>query len=288
MAILGALGGVEAGRHLLEALHDPSQSVREAAFFAMARLPAESLKDKLGPELHNADPRVRGGVAALLGKARAADALEGLVAALFDPEEEVRVNALNALAGLGLPVRRYQNEISARLSDPSARVREVAAAALEALREAWAEAPDPSELLRQGTLSVAGAASLLEMVSEGSFDPLLRALESNRSAKVLGEYFSAAGRGALGSLLASLHQFSENDAVRARTALACGAARTRESRAASRRPQITAFGGSSRGGGSGRPARHARGGDRVDDGAGKGPGGRSAESCRDRARRYQG
>ena len=117
-------------------------------------------------------------------------------------------------------MRKFQAEINARLSDPSGRVREVAAAALEALREAWAEAPDPSELLRQGTLSIAGAASLLEMVSEGSFDPLLRALESNRSAKVLGEYFSAAGRGALGSLLASLHQFSETDAARARNALA--------------------------------------------------------------------
>ncbi len=288
MTILGALGGTEAGRHLLEALHDPSQAVREAAFFAMARLPADLLKEKLVPELHNSDARVRAGVAALLGKARATEALEGLVAALSDPEEEVRVNSLNALAGLGLPVRRYQNEISGRLSDPSARVREVAAAALEALREAWAEAPDPSELLRQGTLSVAGAASLLEMVSEGSFDPLLRALESTRSAKVLGEYFSAAGRGALGSLLASLHQFSENDAARARSSLAARLARARASRSAAGRAEVTAFGrpvGSGRGG---RPPRHARGGGGLGNRAGEGPGSRSAESRRDGAGRHEG
>jgi len=219
MTILGALGGGEAGRHLLEALHDPASQVREAAFFALARLPAEPLKDRLAPELHNPDPMVRAGVAALLGKARASEYLEALVAALADPEEEVRVNALNALAAMGLPVRKHQTELNARLSDPSPRVREVASAALEALREAWAEAPDPADLLRQGTLSVAGAASLLEMVSEGSFDPLLRALENTRSARVLGEYFSGGGGGALGTLLASLRQFSEGDYARARTAL---------------------------------------------------------------------
>ena len=198
MAILGALGGTEAGRHLLEALRDASRAVREAAFFALARLPVETLKEKLGAELNNPDPMVRAGVAGLLGKARAVEYVEALVAALADPEEEVRINALNALAGLGLPVRRHQTEISARLSDPSVRVREVAAAALEALREAWADAPDPSELLRQGTLSIAGAASLLEMVSEGSFDPLLKALDHPRSSRVLGEYFSGCRPGRAG------------------------------------------------------------------------------------------
>ena len=103
MTILGALGGPEAGRHLLEALHDPSQGVREAAFFAMARLPVELLKDRLAPELRNTDARVRAGVAALLGKARATEALEGLVAALSDRRKKCASTPSTRWPGWGCP-----------------------------------------------------------------------------------------------------------------------------------------------------------------------------------------
>jgi len=220
MTLLGALGGVESGRHLLEALRDPTQQVREFALLGLSRLPVEALKDRLVHELRNPDARVRAGVAMLLGKASAAEHVAELVRALSDPEEQVRVNALNALAGLGRAVRKHQPELSARLSDPSPRVREVASVALEKLRESWAEAPDPAELLRQGALSVAGAASLIEMVSEGDLEPLIRALDAPRSARALATYFAGEGWKDLGPLFASLRQCSENDQSRATAALA--------------------------------------------------------------------
>lgn len=220
MTLLGALGGAESGRHLLEALRDPAQQVREFALLGLSRLPVETLKDRLVHELDNPDARVRAGVALLLGRANAAECVAQLARSLSDPDEQVRVNALNALSGLGRPVRKYQPEINARLSDPSPRVREVAAAALETLRESWSEGPDPAELLRQGALSAAGAASLVEMVSEGELEPLIRALDAPRSARALASYFAGEGWKDLGLLLASLRQFSENDQSRATAALA--------------------------------------------------------------------
>ena len=220
MTLLGAIGGAESGRHLLEALRDPAQQVREFALLGLSRLSVEGLKDRLVLEIQNPDPRVRAGVAMLLGKANATEYVAELARALSDPEEQVRVNALNALAGLGRPVRKHQPEINARLSDPSPRVREVAGAALETLRDSWAEAPDPAELLRQGALSVAGAAALIEMAAEGGLEPLVRALDAPRSARALASYFAGEGWKDLGLLLASLRQFSENDQSRTTSALA--------------------------------------------------------------------
>jgi HEAT repeat protein len=220
VSILGVMGEAEGGPHLLEALRDRSAAVREAALFALARLEVQPLKERLAAELRNRDPRVRAGAAALLGKARAAEYVGELVGALADPEEDVRVNALTALGALGRPVRKHQHDLTARLSDPSPRVREVAAAALASLRESWAEAPDISAMLRRGELSPAAAEAVVETAIEGNNGPLLRALENLGPARSLGAYLTGRGWPLLTSLLTAVRQSADRDRTRLLAGLA--------------------------------------------------------------------
>jgi HEAT repeat protein len=219
MGVLGALGGSEAGRYLVEALRDPAAQVREAALSALSHHPVDALADRLAPELRNSDPRVRAGVATLLGEAGSAQYVDALAQALADPDQEVRVSALTALAQLGRPVRRYESAFSARLSDPSPRVRETAAAALEALREAWTAAPEAADWLRAGPLSAAGAAALVEDAVGGELEPLLRALDNAQSARSLALYLAGLGRGKLNSLLSALRRAEGPAQMRAVAAL---------------------------------------------------------------------
>lgn len=220
MTVLGALGGAEAGRYLADALHDPVPRVREAAVASLSGMDLTSLTGRLTPELRSPDPRVRAAVAALLGKARAPEAVASLVQALADPEEEVRVNALQGIAGLGQLARKHQGALTARTTDPSRRVREAAEAALEELRTTWSEAADATDALRPGPLSGAAADALVEATIAGDPDLLLRALETRESAQSLARYLGGPGGEKLSAVLAALRQTPERDQVRAGRALA--------------------------------------------------------------------
>ena len=226
ITVLGAMGGPDAGRYLVEALHDPAGKVMEAALAALATAdvgapagPSGSLCGKLIPELRHPDARVRAGVAAQLGRAPAAEAVEPLVQALADPDEEVRVSALSALSHMGRMARKHQSALTARLTDPSPRVRAGATAALSALRLGWAETTEAAQLFPEGPLSPTGAAALVDMAAEGDLKPFLWALNNAESGQSLASYLAGPGAEKLEALLSSLRQASEWDRVRAIAAL---------------------------------------------------------------------
>ncbi len=220
LRVLALVGGPDAGRELADALDDPSAEVREAALAALADADANRFADILMPKLRSSDARVRTTVAEMLGKSRVAIATELLVQALSDPEEDVRVATLGALARLGRAVRKHQGAITARRSDPSARVREAATAALNELRGAWAELAQSSELFRHGPLSPAAAAAVTDMAATGDLDPLLRALGDPASDREVVTYLSDSGQGRLTALLAALHKAPEQEQSRAAAAMA--------------------------------------------------------------------
>jgi len=219
MMILGTIGGAEAGRYLFEALQDPSPQVRSAALLALSRPQVEVSTEALASGLRNPDSQVRAVVTARLGRERTPECVPSLVQALADPEEQVRVGALTALAGLGRAVRKHEGALSARLMDPSPRVREVAASTLKALRSAWEEAPESYELHFRGPLTPENAASLVEMAIGGEMDPLLQALDNVQSAQSVAAHLAGAGRGKINPLLSSLRQLDARDQQRAVSAL---------------------------------------------------------------------
>jgi len=231
IAVLGAMAGPDAGRYLVEALHDPAARVIEAALAALTTADVSALTGKLIPELRHPDARIRAGVAAQLGRAPAAEAVEPLVQALADPDEEVRMSALSALSHMGRMVRKHQSALTARLTDPSPRVRAAATSALNALRPGWAETTEAAQLFPEGPLSPAGAAALVDMAAEGDLKPFLWALNNAESAQSLASYLAGPGAEKPGSagvppapppldaLLSSLRQASEWDRVRAIAAL---------------------------------------------------------------------
>jgi HEAT repeat protein len=231
--VMGALGGREGARQVLEALHDSASRVREMAIAALAGIEVEGSPAATGliGELRNPDARVRAAAARHLGRARSAECAEGLVQALGDPEEEVRVSALEALGALGRLVRKHQGALTARLGDPSPRVREAAAAALNSLRGTWAEGGDVAELFRQGSLSAAGAAALVDIAADGDLEPLLWALDNPKSADSLAAFLSGPGRGKLGALLTCLREAQERDRTRVVRALAQAARRGNDTEA---------------------------------------------------------
>jgi HEAT repeat protein len=219
MVVLGRLGGGEAGRHLAEALKDESPRVRQAALAALPRVDLTGMADQLLAHLRHPDAQVRAGVAAELGRCGASECVEPLVQALSDPEEEVRINAVRSLTAFGRAVRRHEDALSARQSDPSARVRKAASAALSALREVWAEAVDAAELSRRGHLSAAAASEVADAAASGDLDPLLQALDDRRSARRIAACLADSDRAKLAPILALLRRARATDRGRAATAL---------------------------------------------------------------------
>ena len=219
VAVLAVSGGPGTGRFIIEALHDPSASVRAAALAALARSQASAPAESLIAELRNPDARIRATVAARLGRERSPECVEALAHALGDPEEEVRVNAINALGNTGRLARRHEGAMTARITDPSPRVREAAAAALRTLREAWAEGPEAMQIFRQGPLSPEAAANLVEAAVGGDMSPFLRAIEEAAAAQSLVAYLAGAGRGRLNPLLLALRHADERDQAKALPAL---------------------------------------------------------------------
>jgi HEAT repeat protein len=212
-------GRLEVARHVVDALSDPSAQVRESALAALSQMELTGgrewlphhLSGRLGQELRNPDAKVRAAVAALLAKVAAPEVIEALVQALSDPEEEVRVNAVGALAAHGQQVAKHRALLADRLNDPSPRVREAAAAALDALRTSRAQAPEPMAPTGEEQISPAGVARLVDMAAGGDLEALLRALESSHSAQLIVTYLGGPGRGKLGPLLSGLRQADERD-----------------------------------------------------------------------------
>jgi HEAT repeat protein len=217
--VLAVSGGPGTGRFILEALHDPAASVRTAALAALARSQASAPAESLIAELRNPDARIRATVAARLGRERSPECGEALAQALGDPEEEVRVNAISALAGMGRLARKHEGAMTARLTDPSSRVREAAAAALRALRASWVEGPETTQILREGPLSPETAANLVEVAINGDMSPFLRAIEGAEAAQSLVAYLAGVGRGKLKPLLSALRHADERDQAKALPAL---------------------------------------------------------------------
>jgi HEAT repeat protein len=215
MFVLGRLGGAEAARHLAEALNDHSARVREAAAAALARVDAAGIADQLIAHLRNPDPRVRARAAAELGRSGAVKSVDALVQALSDPEENVRVNALHALGEFGRAVRRHEQSLRDRESDPSDHVRNAASAALGRLRETWAEAPEAADLARRGRLSDAGVEEVVEAAASGDLDPLLNGLDHRRSARRIAAFFAESDGDRLPLVLAVLRNARAADRERA-------------------------------------------------------------------------
>ncbi|MFO8008380.1 MAG: HEAT repeat domain-containing protein [Candidatus Brocadiia bacterium] len=155
MRLVQRVGGEYKDRLVKKALQDTDPSV-----LAMA---AESVSEDTGPDAiarleellrDSADPEVRVAAANVLGKVGSAESRAVLVAALEDPEENVRWFAVEGLRKLG--ATQAVPRISEILQeDQSARVRAIAATALgelgqpagvPALRQALS---DPAERVRQ-------------------------------------------------------------------------------------------------------------------------------------------
>jgi len=214
VTILGSVGGVDAGRVVVEALRDASARVRSAALASLSRSQVAVPADALITETRNPDARIRAAVTARLAKERSPESVQALVLALSDPDESVRVNALAAMGAMGRLARKHEGALSARLTDPSAQVREAAAGALRVLREVWMAAPDAGELLRQGPLSAAAAASVVEMAIGGDTGTFVRALDNADSARAIASFLAGAGKEKLNPLLSALRQSDERDQAR--------------------------------------------------------------------------
>jgi HEAT repeat protein len=229
LSLLASIGGPDVPRQLVEALDDPAEVVRTTALDALAQVELADFGDTLAAHLKSRDGRVRARVAQELGRARATKTVGPLVQALADPDEDVRVAVLAALAHMGRSARRHEGALSARRSDPSPRVREAAAAALSELRSSWSQAAEATELFRQGPLSDSAAAALVEMAAAGDADPLLRTIGDEQADRAIAQALAGLGGDRLPDVLTVLRGLADQDQTRAAEALA-GALRAGASR----------------------------------------------------------
>ena len=130
------------------------------------------------------------------------------------------MNALESLAGMGRAARRHQSALMARRSDPSPRVREAAGAALNQLRSSWSDAAEAADLFRQGPLSPAAAAAVVDMAASGDLEMLLRSAGSQQSDEAIASHLAGPGRDRLPALLAALRKAPEQDQARLASSLA--------------------------------------------------------------------
>ncbi|MBN1458678.1 MAG: HEAT repeat domain-containing protein, partial [Armatimonadetes bacterium] len=214
VSLLTSVGGPDIPRQIVEALDDPSDIVRTAALAALSRANLTDVADALATHLKSRDPKVRACVANELGRARTTEAVGALVHALTDPDEDVRVAAVGALSQMGRSVRRHEPALAARRSDPSLRVREATAAALNQLRSSWSQAAEATELFRQGPLSESAADALVEMAASGDADPLLRTLGEQQANVVLAQMLSRTDEDKLGNVLSAFTRVPEQERTR--------------------------------------------------------------------------
>jgi HEAT repeat protein len=108
----------------------------------------------------------------------------------------------------------------ARRSDPSARVREAAAAALGQLRASWSETAEAAELFRQGPLSPAAAAAVIEMAAAGDLELLLRSAGNQQADTAIVRCLAEDSREKLAAVLGALRRAPEQDQARVASAMA--------------------------------------------------------------------
>jgi HEAT repeats len=128
---IAAIGADSAPAVLVEALKDPEIDVRSTALRELLGMPVRNLNPQLAALLTGSqDALVRGGVATLLRRAGAREALKILIEQRDrETDEDTRQRMTNAAAGLGDKASREQ--ILGRLADPVPRVRYTAIADLE-------------------------------------------------------------------------------------------------------------------------------------------------------------
>ena len=124
---LAALGDRDAVIPLAGLLGDPDWEVRLAAASTLCRI-GSSAMDLMTTLLREGNRNVRAGVANLLGKLQAAEAVDPLMQALDDSGRLVRANAAVALGRIG--ESRAVNSLIHSMQDPDRGVRNNAAAAL--------------------------------------------------------------------------------------------------------------------------------------------------------------
>jgi HEAT repeat protein len=124
---LAALGGRDAVIPVAELMSDPNWEVRLAAASTLARI-GPSATDLMATAMREGNRNVRAGMANLLGKLQASEAVDALVQALEDPGRLVRANAAEALGRTGDP--HAVNPLIRVMDDPDRGVRNNAAAAL--------------------------------------------------------------------------------------------------------------------------------------------------------------
>lgn len=126
----GELGVAEALPQLVEAFDDPHRGARQAAVLAAGRVDSQKSEPAIATLL--VDPRAEMRFSALWTLSRFGSLSAGhIVPLLRDPDEEVRVLAVDCLAELEATDR--VEEVSALLQDPSDRARFAAASALASL-----------------------------------------------------------------------------------------------------------------------------------------------------------
>lgn len=99
---LGKLGVKDAIDHLIDALDDEDEMVRDNVIFALGELEGTKAVPRLVRTLKSdKSPRVRKSAAKSLGMIKAVPAVGALVAALADPDFKVRKSAARALGRIG-------------------------------------------------------------------------------------------------------------------------------------------------------------------------------------------
>lgn len=83
---------------LLVAIHDGDPKVSWRAIYALEKTDSKRVRDAVIPFLQSEDPLVRAYAARTLGKQKATAAVAPLEATIFDADERVSINSINALA----------------------------------------------------------------------------------------------------------------------------------------------------------------------------------------------
>ena len=173
---MGGLEDPEALPLLLNALDDPSATVRESAAEALGGLGDDAATGSLLAALNDESVDVRAAAAGALGDVGDARAAPALLQGLDDLHPEVRKASAEALGALGDAAA--VDPLIGALDDPNAGVREAAAGSLGELGDASAVSA-LTIALRDGEADVreAAAESLGQLDDRRAIAPLSRALE---------------------------------------------------------------------------------------------------------------
>ncbi len=205
-------GVVELGRHavppLMALIRSCSDEVlRERAVRALGRMREPSTLKVMAEALHDIHPSVRKAAAWSLGQTGRRKAVEPLIAALQDPDEEVRREAVEALVRIGTPamqplvsaLREEDSEVRRRVAEVIGRF--YSSSDTEPLMHAFVL----SALKDGDALSRARMATLLGEIGDGwAVKPLIEALYYFNVREAAGKAILGIGEPALGPLMAAL------------------------------------------------------------------------------------